>query len=140
VVTCKKCGRERKHHAHGMCLSCYHSERTPPERRCVECGEIKPIKAKGKCTSCYRKQYYQAKEAGHRKQVEPTDISDKLWSIISSGPVSKTQLRKALSIGVGELESALASLESHGRLTYQEGTVLHMFDGPQNLDYERIMR
>jgi len=85
IRICKSCGKLKRHHARGLCPSCYsmwlrennpeynkkHKERLKEyntyesrEKRnrsinkCDYCGEIKTIVARGLCKSCYQNQHY----------------------------------------------------------------------------------
>jgi hypothetical protein len=49
TITCRECGKEKPHIAHGFCGTCYQK----PKAICDTCGEVKPHHAKGLCNKCY---------------------------------------------------------------------------------------
>ena len=55
-ITCVKCGKKRKHKAHGMCLSCYvvANFKTLPPKICIECKRADRKIKKGLCRKCYK--------------------------------------------------------------------------------------
>lgn len=64
IITCKRCGRKRKHYAKGLCRSCHATLRRNPDaiiRKfyrgklivCKRCGRKRKYFAKGFCRSCY---------------------------------------------------------------------------------------
>ena len=61
-MICKDCGEDKKHHAHGLCDTCYTMEwsrvRTRPHAICTVCGENDECVAHGMCRTCYNKKHY----------------------------------------------------------------------------------
>lgn len=61
-TTCLKCSLYKLHEAHGLCHSCYNSERIKikpaPLMQCGGCGLVKNHQARGLCSICYKKTMY----------------------------------------------------------------------------------
>jgi len=57
LIICKKCGREKPHHAHGLCKACYALQYERPLITCRVCGEKRPHLAHGLCKPCYSRQW-----------------------------------------------------------------------------------
>ena len=60
MVVCKRCGKLRLHHAHGLCISCYQEVYGINRKRgfcadpeCPRFGEEVELVARGLCSSCY---------------------------------------------------------------------------------------
>ncbi|GBE20304.1 hypothetical protein BMS3Abin17_01042 [archaeon BMS3Abin17] len=55
IRICKECGKEKEHHAKGLCYYCYKKFFWKPEKKeCKRCGRIIAIHAKGLCPGCYQ--------------------------------------------------------------------------------------
>lgn len=51
---CKRCGKEKEHHAKGLCYNCYRNIAwEPPKGICKRCGREIKIHAKKVCNGCY---------------------------------------------------------------------------------------
>lgn len=51
---CEKCGKEKEHHAKGLCYACYRNiDWDPPTGICKRCVRKMVIHAKGLCKGCY---------------------------------------------------------------------------------------
>jgi len=58
IKKCINCKLEKKHHAKGLCCSCYKKLKWKPNKKiCICCGKIRIHHAKGLCANCYNKQY-----------------------------------------------------------------------------------
>jgi len=54
IKICKKCGKEKEHHAKGLCYACYRNIAwDPPVGICKRCRRKMLIHAKGLCKGCY---------------------------------------------------------------------------------------
>ena len=54
IKKCVKCGKEKQHHAKGMCYGCYRNlSWDPPRGICKRCQREMQIHAKGLCRGCY---------------------------------------------------------------------------------------
>ena len=54
IKKCLKCGKEKPHHAKGLCYGCYRNLAwDPPTGICKRCQREMPIHAKGLCNGCY---------------------------------------------------------------------------------------
>jgi ribosomal protein L37E len=54
IKKCVKCGKEKEHHAKGMCYGCYRNLAWEPKKGiCKRCGREMMIHAKGLCRGCY---------------------------------------------------------------------------------------
>jgi hypothetical protein len=54
IKICKKCGKEKEHHAKGLCYACYRNIAwDPPIGQCKRCRRKMLIHAKGLCKGCY---------------------------------------------------------------------------------------
>ena len=51
---CKRCGKEKEHHAKGLCYACYRNIAwEPPKGICKRCRREMKIHAKKLCNGCY---------------------------------------------------------------------------------------
>lgn len=54
IKKCKQCGKEKEHHAKGLCYRCYRKISWKPKLEiCKRCNREKPLHAKGLCKGCY---------------------------------------------------------------------------------------
>ena len=54
IKICEKCGKEKEHHAKGLCYACYRNIAwEPPTGICRRCAREMLIHAKGLCKGCY---------------------------------------------------------------------------------------
>lgn len=136
-MICSSCRQEKELHAKGMCPHCYQKSRRIVDI-CVACGKREPIKARGICVKCYRRQYYRNDGPRKKKEIIPTDHAKSVWATIRKGPITLASLGKKFKMTPSELLSVLASLENTGNMTYQDGDTIGVFDGPGNLDYEKL--
>lgn len=64
MTLCKSCGKDKKHHAKGLCKTCYDREfdrtRIRPKAICKVCGENKECVAHGMCRECYGRNHYKS--------------------------------------------------------------------------------
>lgn len=82
-IVCKRCGKLRKHAAHGLCAPCHaavYREKNNykgPIGICANCGLETNIKAKDMCNKCYCKEYdathkeARAKRDAQRRKLNP---------------------------------------------------------------------
>lgn len=65
VSACRRCGKEKRIHADGMCSRCYDKENS--KGLCKECDQRAVLRA-GLCDSCYRKEHMTGKCSQCKKQ------------------------------------------------------------------------
>lgn len=136
IIICPECNREKKHHARGLCNSCYTNTKWSAKVVvCTECGKKRKHHGHGMCKSCYDKQARaNSKDDWGWYDHEPRirDTHKAVLHALEGGPKTLLELREAAGVtATWVVENILAALEHHGHLFWQDGDTVGVWQAPE---------
>ena len=96
IIICENCGKEKEHHAKGLCGACYKKQNGKKPKIiiiiCKKCKKKKPLFAKKMCQVCYQKQYTHkmiiCSACGKKKEHVANGMCDSCNSKVNRGSMT----------------------------------------------------